>query len=121
MTHLNLTVEVQGVHILVAPSRHLFQGEIPETRSSLGPTDECGPDDPGATIFLSEFRNLAWAAANESAQRFIGTGCDPDALYPSGNDPCALYSPGVQAPYQKCCRRSHAPLPRNRISVLRQV
>jgi hypothetical protein len=29
---------------------------------------EYGPDDPGATITLSEFRALAWAAANDKAR-----------------------------------------------------
>jgi hypothetical protein len=29
---------------------------------------EYGPDDPDATITLSEFRALAWAAANDKAR-----------------------------------------------------
>jgi hypothetical protein len=52
--------EVQGADICVV---HLLQGEVPGLIAQ-----EYGPDDPGATITLSEFRALAWAAANDKAR-----------------------------------------------------
>ena len=67
MTHSNLKVEVQGTYILVA-----VRGTCLKYRKQEAPwlaTDECGPDDPEATITLSEFRTLAWAAANEMARQ----------------------------------------------------
>jgi hypothetical protein len=67
MTHSNLTVEVQGTHILVSGT--CFRAKYRKQEAPWLAIEEHGPDDPGATISLSEFRNLAWAAANETARQ----------------------------------------------------
>jgi hypothetical protein len=69
MTHSNLTVEVQGSYILVALRGTCFRAKYRKQEAPWLATDEYGPDDPGAAITLSEFRNLAWAAANEAARQ----------------------------------------------------
>jgi hypothetical protein len=69
MTHSNLTVEVQGTHILVVLRGTCFRAKYRKQEAPWLAIEEHGPDDPGATISLSEFRNLAWAAANETARQ----------------------------------------------------
>jgi len=69
MTHSNLIVEVQGSYILVALRGTCFRAKYRKQEAPWLATDEYGPDDPGAAITLSEFRNLAWAAANEAARQ----------------------------------------------------
>ena len=69
LTHSNLTVEVQGSYILVALRGTCFRAKYRKQEAPWLATDEYGPDDPGAAITLSEFRNLAWAAANEAARQ----------------------------------------------------
>ena len=67
MTHLNLTVEVQGTHILVVLRGTCFRAKYRRQDAPWLVVEEYGPDDPGAPITLSEFRNSAWVAANETA------------------------------------------------------
>ena len=69
MTHSNLIVEVQGSHILVVLRGTCFRAKYRKQKAPWLAIEESGPDDPGATISLSEFRNLAWAAANEAAHQ----------------------------------------------------
>ncbi len=69
MTHWNLKVEVQGTYILVAVRGTCFRAKYRKQEAPWLATDEYGPDDPEATITLSEFRTLAWAAANEMARQ----------------------------------------------------
>ena len=69
MTHSNLKVEVQGTHILVVLRGTCFRAKYRKQDAPWLAIEENGPDDPGATITLSEFRNLAWAAANEAAHQ----------------------------------------------------
>jgi|RifCSP13_1_1023834.scaffolds.fasta_scaffold01264_6 hypothetical protein len=69
MTHSNLTVEVQGTHILVVLRGTCFRAKYRKQDAPWLATEEYGPDDPGAMISLSEFRNLAWAAANDTARQ----------------------------------------------------
>jgi hypothetical protein len=68
MSHSNLTVEVQGTHILVVLRGTCFRAKYRKQEAPWLAIEEYGPDDPGAAISLSEFRNLAWAAANETAR-----------------------------------------------------
>jgi hypothetical protein len=69
MTHSKLTVEVQGTHILVFLRGTCFKAKFRKQEAPWLGVEEYGPDDPGAAITLSEFRSLAWAAANEAADR----------------------------------------------------
>jgi len=69
MIHSNLMVEVQGTHILVVLRGTCFRARYRKQDAPWLATEEFGPDDPGAPITLSEFRNLAWAAANETARK----------------------------------------------------
>jgi hypothetical protein len=77
MTHSNLTVEVQGTHILVVLRGTCFRAKYRKQDAPWLATEEYGPDDPDAPMSLSEFRSLAWAAANEAAHE-LGwiKGCD---------------------------------------------
>ena len=68
MTHSNLSVEVQGTHILVVLRGTCFRAKYRKQEAPWLATDELGPDDPEAPITLSEFRSLAWTAANERAR-----------------------------------------------------
>ncbi len=68
MSHSNVTVEVQGTHILVVLRGTCFRAKYRKQEAPWLATEEFGPDDPGATITLSEFRNLAWAASTETAR-----------------------------------------------------
>ena len=69
MTHSNLMVEVQGTHILVVLRGTCFRAKYGKQDAPWLATEEFGPDDPGAPMTLSEFRNLAWTAANEKARQ----------------------------------------------------
>ena len=69
MTHSNLTVEVQGTHILVVLRGTCFRAKYRKQDAPWLATEEFGPDDPGAPLTLSEFRQLAWEAANEAARQ----------------------------------------------------
>jgi len=69
MTHSNLTVEVQGNHILVVLRGTCFRAKYRKQDAPWLALEEHGPDDPGAAITFSEFRSLAWAAANEAAHQ----------------------------------------------------
>ena len=69
MTHSNLTVEVQGTHILVVLRGTCFRAKYRKQDAPWLATEELGPDDPGALLTLSEFRQLAWEAANEAARK----------------------------------------------------
>lgn len=68
MTHSNLKVEVQGTHIVVVLRGTCFRAKYRKQDAPWLATDEYGPDDPEAPMTLSEFRNLAWAAANDAAR-----------------------------------------------------
>ena len=53
------------------PSRHAgtcFRVKYRKQEAPWLVTREYGPDDPDATISLSEFRAIAWAAANDKAR-----------------------------------------------------
>jgi hypothetical protein len=69
MIHSNLTVEVQGNHILVVLRGTCFRAKYRKQDAPWLALEEHGPDDPGAAITFSEFRSLAWAAANEAAHQ----------------------------------------------------
>jgi hypothetical protein len=69
MTHSNLSVEVQGIHILVVLRGTCFRAKYRKQEAPWLATAELGPDDPEAPMTLSEFRSLAWAAANETGSR----------------------------------------------------
>jgi hypothetical protein len=60
---------VQGTHILVVLRGTCFRAKYRKQEAPWLAIDEYGPDDPEATITLSEFRYLAWAAANETARQ----------------------------------------------------
>jgi hypothetical protein len=69
MTHSDLVkVEVQGADISVAMRGTCFRVKYRKQEAPWLIAQEYGPDDPGATITLSEFRALAWAAANDKAR-----------------------------------------------------
>ena len=63
-----MKIEVQGADILVAMRGTCFRMKYRKQEAPWLIAQEYGPDDPGATITLSEFRALAWAAANEKAR-----------------------------------------------------
>jgi hypothetical protein len=69
MNHSNLTVEVQGTHILVVLRGTCFRAKYRKQDAPWLVTEEYGPDDPDAPMSLSEFRSLAWAAANDAAHQ----------------------------------------------------
>jgi hypothetical protein len=69
MTHSKLKVEVQGSYILVAMRGTCLRAKYRRQEAPWLATDEYGPDDPEATISFSEFRALAWAAANDAARQ----------------------------------------------------
>ena len=50
-------------------TRHLLPSEYRKQDAPWLATEEFGPDDPGAPLTLSEFRQLAWEAANEAARQ----------------------------------------------------
>ena len=66
MTHSDLVkVEVQGADISVAMRGTCFRVKYRKQEAPWLIAREYGPDDPDAKISLSEFRALAWAAAND--------------------------------------------------------
>jgi hypothetical protein len=67
MTHSNLRVEVQGTNIVVVLRGTCFRAKYRKQNAPWLATDEYGPDDLDAPMTLSEFRNAAWAAANDVA------------------------------------------------------
>ena len=69
MTHSNLKVEVQGSYILVAMRGTCLRVKYRKQEAPWLATEEYGPDDPEATITPSEFRALAWTAANDAARQ----------------------------------------------------
>ena len=71
MTNGTMRVEVQGADIS-RDARHLLQDEDTESKKRLGDCVGSWTDDPGATITLSEFRALAWAAANAKRRASLG-------------------------------------------------
>jgi hypothetical protein len=69
MTHSNLRVEVQGTNIVVVLRGTCFRAKYRKQNAPWLATDEYGPDDLDAPMTLSEFRNAAWAAANDVARQ----------------------------------------------------
>ena len=63
MTHSNLSVEVQGTHILVVLRGTCFRAKYRKQEAPWLATAELE-----APITLSEFRSLAWAAERRTAQ-----------------------------------------------------
>src|SRR5262249_57878459 len=70
----------QGIHILVVLRGTCFRAKYRKQEAPWLATAELGPDDPGAPMTLSEFRSLAWVAANETA-RGLGWIKDYDELH----------------------------------------
>ena len=69
MTHSDLMkVEVRGPDIFVAMRGTCFRIKYRKKEAPWLVALDYGPDDPGARITLSEFRALAWAAANTKAR-----------------------------------------------------
>ena len=69
MTHSNLKVEVQSTHIVVVLRGTCFRAKYRKQDAPWLATDEYGPDDPDAPMTLSEFRNVAWRAADDAARQ----------------------------------------------------
>ena len=69
MTHSSLRVEVLGETIRVAMRGTCFRASYRKQEAPWLATDEYGPDDPDAPVTFSEFRNLAWQAANDRARQ----------------------------------------------------
>ena len=63
-----MKIEVQGAYISVVMRGTCFRIKYRKQEAPWLIAQEYGPDDPGATITLSEFRALAWAAANDKAR-----------------------------------------------------
>ena len=69
MTHSDLVkVEVQGWDIFVAMRGTCFRAKYRKQEAPWLVAREYGPDDPGARVTLSEFRAIAWRAANDKAR-----------------------------------------------------
>ena len=69
VAHSNLKVEVQGPNITVALRGTCLRAKYRRQDAPWLATEEYGPEDPEAGVTLSEFRSLAWTAANEMARR----------------------------------------------------
>jgi hypothetical protein len=69
MAHSNLRIEVRGDTIVVAMRGTCLRAQYRKQEAPWLATDGFGPDDPDAGITFSEFRNLAWAAANDAARQ----------------------------------------------------
>jgi hypothetical protein len=63
-----MKVETQGADIFVAMRGTCFRVKYRKQEAPWLIAQEYGPDDPDATITFSEFRALAWAAANDKAR-----------------------------------------------------
>lgn len=83
MPQSKLKVEVIGPSIIVAMRGTCFRAKFRKQEAPWLATDEYGPDDPEAEISLSEFRNLAWTAANDKA-RSLGWVRSCNELHGSG-------------------------------------
>lgn len=68
MDHSKIKIEVHGCYLLVSMRGTCFRAKYRKQEAPWLATEEYGPEDPEALISLSEFRALAWAAANERAQ-----------------------------------------------------
>ena len=69
MTHSDLMkVEVQGPEILVAMRGTCLSMKYRKQEAPWLVAQDYGPDDPGASVTLAEFRALAWVAANDKAK-----------------------------------------------------
>ena len=69
MTHSDFVkVDVQGPDIVVAMRGTCFRVKYQKQAAPWLIAREYGPDDPRARVTLSEFRALAWAAANTKAR-----------------------------------------------------
>jgi hypothetical protein len=69
MMHSDLIkIEIQGRDISVAMRGTCFRAKYRKDERPWLVAREYGPDDPGAIVTLSEFRALAWAAANDKAR-----------------------------------------------------
>jgi hypothetical protein len=65
----NLKVEIQGTYILISMRGTCLRAKYRKQEAPWLAIDWYGPDDPEAPITFSEFKNLAWATANEMARR----------------------------------------------------
>ena len=66
--HSNLKVDVLGNTILVAIRGTCLRAKYRRQEAPWLATEEFGPDDPEAGVTQSEFRNLAWTVANDTAR-----------------------------------------------------
>jgi hypothetical protein len=69
MAHSSLRIEVLGNTIRVAMRGTCFRASYRKQEAPWLATDAYGPDVPDATVSFSEFRNLAWQAANDRARQ----------------------------------------------------
>ena len=69
MTHFDrIRAEVQGPDIFVAMRGTCLRMKYRKEDAPWLVAREYGPDDPDAPVTLSEFRALAWVAANAKAR-----------------------------------------------------
>ena len=68
MIHSNLRIEVQGSYILVAMRGTCFRAKYRKQDAPWLAMDEY-VEDPEASTTFTEFRSLAWEAANERARQ----------------------------------------------------
>jgi hypothetical protein len=69
MTHSDrIRAEVQGPDISSRCEGTCFRMKYRKGNAPWLVAREYGPDDPGTPVTLSEFRALAWAAANAKAR-----------------------------------------------------
>jgi hypothetical protein len=69
MTHLDrIRAEVQGPDIFIVMRGTCLRMKYRQEDAPWLVALEYGPDDPDAPVTLSEFRALAWAAANAKAR-----------------------------------------------------
>jgi hypothetical protein len=87
MTHSSLRVEVLGNTIRVAMSGTCFRARYRKQEAPWLATDEYGPDDPDASVSFSEFRDLAWQAANYRARQLRWVRSSQDLHTTSECDP----------------------------------
>ena len=66
--HSNIKVDVLGDTILVAIRGTCLRAKYRRQEAPWLATEEFGPDDPEAGVTQSEFRNLAWTVANDTAR-----------------------------------------------------
>ena len=63
-----LMIEVRGSEVSIAMRGTSLKAAYRKGAAPWLVCSELGPDDPDAVVTLSEFRALAWAAANEKAR-----------------------------------------------------